>query len=166
MSCLILLQFTFFCSLLQLKYFSFCDQLKMVSYFNIFYGKMSDFVLLPLFGFTAVKKTEKFRFWKSLKCLNIFWWKKDMTSDLNISHGKMNDFVSFPLFGCTLIKKTLRNFDSESLWKILIFFIYKKRSQFWICPVKRCLTGFKLPCLRRILTISWEIRILNFIEII
>ena len=54
-------------------------------------------------------KTEKFRFWKSLKYFNIFW-KEDMLSDLNMSHGKMSDFVSFPLFRFTLVMK-LRNFD-------------------------------------------------------
>ena len=55
-------------------------------------------------------KTEKFRFWKSLKYLNIFLRKKDMVSDLNMSHGKMSDLVSFPLFGFTLVIK-LRNFN-------------------------------------------------------
>ena len=49
-----------------------------------------------------------------------------MVSDLNMSHGKMSDFVSFPLFGFTLVIK-LTNFDFESHWNNLIFFLLKKK---------------------------------------
>ena len=99
----------------------FWEQWKIISDFNMSYGKMSDFVSFPLFGFTLViklenldfdsywnilisfdkkgydvrfeyfllknvwfcfilivwvhfsNKTEKFRFWKSLKYFDIFW---------------------------------------------------------------------------------------------
>ena len=39
---------------------------------------MSDFVSLPLFGFTFSYKAEKFGFWKSLKYVNIFYPKNDV----------------------------------------------------------------------------------------
>ena len=81
-------------------------------------------------------KTEKFRFWTSLKYFNYFLIKKNM-SDLNMSHEKMPDFVSFPLFGLTLVIK-LRNFDCESHWNILIFFRLKKIwRQIWICSINK-----------------------------
>ena len=115
--------------------------------------KMTNFVSFPFFGFTLVIKLRNFGFeshWNSL----IFFDKKDMTN-----------FVSFPFFGFTLVIK-LRNFGFESHWNSLIFFDKKDmasdlnmsyRKQFWIW----FMPGF----LNRILTISWEIQILNFIEI-
>ena len=57
-------------------------------------------------------KTEKFRFWKSLKYFNIFLIKKDMMSDLNMSHENMSDFASFLMFGFAFVIK-LRSFDFE-----------------------------------------------------
>ena len=115
--------------------------------------KMTNFVSFPFFGFTLVIKPRNFGFeshWNSL----IFFDKKDMTN-----------FVSFPFFGFTLVIK-LRNFGFESHWNSLIFFDKKDmasdlnmsyRKQFWIW----FMPGF----LSRILTISWEIQLLNFIEI-
>ena len=50
-------------------------------------------------------------------------WK--MISDLNMSHRQMSDFVLFPLFGFTLLIK-LRNFDFESQWNILKYFLIKR----------------------------------------
>ena len=54
-------------------------------------------------------------------------------------------------------------------WKLLKYFNFvdkKKWCQFRICPMKQCLIWLKLCCVSKILAISWEIRILNFIEII
>ena len=42
----------------------------------------------------------------------------------------------------------------------------KKGCQVWICSVKQCLIWFKLRFLSSILSIFWEIQILNFIEIV
>ena len=81
----------------------------MMSDLDMSYGKMSDFVSFPSFGFPLVIKLRNFDFeshWNSL----IFLGKKDIASDLSMSYGKMSDFVSFPLFGFTLVIK-LRNFD-------------------------------------------------------
>ena len=58
-------------------------------------------------------KTDKLRFWKSLKYFNFIWSKKDIASDFSMFHGNISDFIWFPLFGFTLVKK-LRNFDFES----------------------------------------------------
>ena len=47
----------------------FSDQWKMMSDLNMSHGKMSDFVVFPLFGFTLVIKL---RLWKPLKNLIFF----------------------------------------------------------------------------------------------
>ena len=85
------------------------------------YGVGLDYVLWKNVWFCFISivqvhfshKTQKFRFWKSLKYFNIFWWKKDIVSYLTISHGKISDFIWFPLFGFILIIK-LKSFDFES----------------------------------------------------
>ena len=79
---------------------------------------------------------------------------------------KMSGFVSFSLFEFTLVI-ILKNFDFKSHWNTSIFFEKKNKWwQIWICPVNQCLMWFKLCYLSRLLGISWEIRILNFIEIV
>ena len=45
---------------------------------NMSHGKMSDFVSFLIFWVHFSHKTEKFRFWKSLKYFNIFDKEKDM----------------------------------------------------------------------------------------
>ena len=78
---------------------------------NISYGKMSDFVLIPFFGFILVIKLINFDFeshWNTF----ISFGKKNMVPDLNMSHRKMSDLVSFPMFGFTFVKK-LTNFGFE-----------------------------------------------------
>ena len=55
-------------------------------------------------------------------------WK--MTSDLHMSDGKTSDSVSFLLFGITLFIKLI-NFDFESHFSTLIFFIKKILHQIW-----------------------------------
>ena len=137
----------------------------MMSDLNMSHEKTSDFLPFPWFGFTLVIELRHFDFESHWNTLILFDKK---THDVKyMSHEKTSDFVSFPLFGFTLII-TLRNFDFESHWNNLIFFI-KKWCQISICPVKQCLIWFKLYCLSKTLAeirISWEIRILNFIEIV
>ena len=125
--------------------------------------KMSDIVWFPLFRFVLVIKLSNFDIgshWNTL----IFFGKK-VYIRFEYVLWKMTNFVSFPFFGFTLVIK-LRNFGFESHWNSLIFFDKKYmasdlnmsyRKQFWIW----FMPGF----LSRILTISWEIQILNFIEI-
>ena len=95
----------------------------------------------------------------------VFCDQWEMILDLNISHEKMADFVSFPFFGFTVFIK-LRIFDSESHWTTLIFFNWKKQIMSDLIMSCQCLIWFKFCCLSRILAISWEIWILNFIEIV
>ena len=45
-----------------MKYFSVLQPMKIVSDVNIFHSKMSDFVSIPLFGFTLVIKLRNFDF--------------------------------------------------------------------------------------------------------
>ena len=73
-----------------------------------------------------------------------------MTSDLNMFLDEMVEFVSFPLFGFTLVIK-LTNFDFESHWNNLIFFLYKKKSDVRFEYV--VLIWFKLRGLSRISTV-------------
>ena len=60
---------------------------------------MSDFVLLPLLGFTLVIKLRNFYFESHWNAFIYFDKKKYMLSDLNMSHGKVSDFVWLSLFG-------------------------------------------------------------------
>ena len=72
-----------------LKYLVFYGQWKIMSDLNMSHGKMSDFVLFPLFGFTLVIKLTNSDFeshWNTL----IYFNKKYMC-----------DFVKFPLLGFT-----------------------------------------------------------------
>ena len=48
----------------------------MTSDLNMCYGKMSDFVSIPLFGFALVIKLRNFDF-EVLEILNIFWSKNN-----------------------------------------------------------------------------------------
>ena len=121
-----------------------------------------NFISLYLLVLTFVMKLKDANYKSHWTILVLFdQWKK--MSDLNMSHEEMSDFVSFPLLGFTLVIK-LRNFDFQSYWKTLnIFLVNKKRWQIGIYHFKQWLIWFRLRCLRRILAISWEIRILNFI---
>ena len=93
-----------------LNYFSISGPMKSdISDLNVPHGKMSDFVLFQLFGFTWVIKLRNVGFESHLNT-SIFFDEKYMTTDLNMSCGKMSDFASFPLFVLTLALK-LRNFD-------------------------------------------------------
>ena len=89
----------------------FYNQWKIMSNLNMSLGKMTDFVLFPLFGFTLVIKLRNFDFECHQNTL-MFFDKKNILSYLNMSNEKMSDFVSFPLFGFTLVIK-LGNFDFE-----------------------------------------------------
>ena len=101
-----------------------------------------------MFVFTFAMKLKDANY-KSHWNILVFCGQWKMISDLNMPHAKMSDFVSVPLFGFTLVIK-LKNFDFESPWSI----IWSKHFLIW----------FKVCCLSRVLAISWEIWILNFIE--
>ena len=76
----------------------------------------------------------------------------------------MADFVLFLLFGFTLTIN-LKNFDFESHWNTLILFDQKLMADLNM-SCKRVSDLVKFCFLRGILTISSEIWILNFIEIV
>ena len=84
----------------------------MMSDLNMNHEKMSDFILLSLFGFSLVIKLRNFDFESHCNAL-ICCDQKDMASDLDMSHGKMSDFILLSYFGFTLVIK-LRKFDFES----------------------------------------------------
>ena len=58
----------------------------------------------------------------------------------------------------------------QTYFKVIEIFCYflinRKWCHIWIYLVKQCLIWFNLRCLHSILVIYWQIRILNFIEII
>ena len=59
--------------------------------------------------------------------------------------------------------------ETFQFWKSLKsfnIFWANKWCQTWKCPARSCLTWVKIRYLSRILGISWEIQILNFIEIV
>ena len=93
--------------------FVFFDKKHIVSDLNISHRKASDFVSLPLFGFTILIKLTNF---DSENCSNalVHFNKKDILSDLNTQNGKLSDFVSVPLFRfrCPLVIN-VTNFDFE-----------------------------------------------------
>ena len=122
-----------------------------------------DFISLYLFALTFAMKLKDANYKSHWKIL-LFCDQLKIMSDLNMPHEKMSDFDSFVLFGFTLVIK-LRNFDFESHWNTLIFFDKKMISD-WLCLVKQFLIWFKLHWLSRILALSWEMRISNFIEVV
>ena len=83
----------------------------------------------------------------------------EMMSDLNMSRVKMSGFCFIFIVCVHVSHKT----DKFRFWKLLKYFWLWCQIQ--ICPVKHCLIWFKHRFLRSSLAISWEIRILNFIEI-
>ena len=85
-------------------------------------------------------------------------------SDLNISHGKMSDFVSFPLFRVTLVMK-LRNLNFKVRENTLIFFDKENDVRFDYVLSNSVWFDLSFVVLSKILAISWEIGILNFIKI-
>ena len=148
-----------------MNYFSIFLPMKNEVRFEYVSWKMSDFVSFLLVGFSLVLKFRNFNFETHWNIL-IFFDKKDIMSDLNMYDGKIADFVSFSLFGLILVIK-LKNFDFQSYWNTLVFFNQEKKlHQIWVRPFKQCLIWFKLCCLSWILAINWEIRILNFTEIV
>ena len=125
--------------------------------------KMSAFVSFLLFGLiTKLRNFGLESHWNTL----IFFDKKYMTSDLNMPHGQMSDFFSFPLFGLALVIK-LRNFHLESHWNTLIFFLLKKKLVRFDYVLSNSVWFYlSLVLWVKLLAVSWEIRVLNFIEIV
>ena len=120
------------------------EQWKIMSDLNMLHRKFSNFVSLPLFGFTFLIKLRNSGFESHGNTSIVVFFKKYMVSDINMFHGKVSDFPLFPLFGFTLVIK-LRNSDFVGHWNALMFF-NKKWCQIWFCPVKQCLIWFKLCC--------------------
>ena len=72
-----------------LKYFLIKKD--MASDLNMSYGKMSDFVSFPLFGFPLAIKLRNFNFEGNQNVLMVF--DKKMMSDLNLSCQTLSDLV-------------------------------------------------------------------------
>ena len=107
-------------------------------------------------------RSEKFWIWKSLKYL-IFLDKK--------LHNVRFEYVPWSNAWFCFISIDWAHFcykreKFQFWWNTLIFF-YQKNTwcQLWICPVKQCLIWFKRRYWSMILALSWEIWVLNFIEI-
>ena len=130
-------------------------------------------------------KMKKYQFWKSLKYYSIlesmkndirFEYvprKKKKNFDKNIYNVRFKYVPLKNVWFCFISivwvhfnHKTEKLQFIKSLEYCNVFLSKKKFCQIWICPVKQCLIWFNLRCLSRILVISWEIRILNFIEIV
>ena len=97
-----------------------------VSFKHVFF----HFISLYLFVLTFAMKLKDANYKKYYFATNEKWcqMKKYM------SHEEISDFVSCPLFGFTIVIK-LRNFDFESLWITVIFYVR-------ICPMQKCLNLF------------------------
>ena len=143
----------------------FCDQWKMMSDLNTFYGKCLSFVSFPVFNFTLVMKLRKFDFksrWNTLIILT------KIIYDVSFEYVRWKN-VWFSFISIVWVHFT---HQTEKLWfwkslKYFSLFIQKKKkSQIWIWPVKQGLIWFKLLCSSRISAISWEMQILNFTEIV
>ena len=124
---------------------------------------MPDFVSFSLFGFTSVIKLRNFDFENHCSTL-IFFNKKVYDVRFEYAPWKKVWFCFFSIVWIQFSHKT----QKFRFWKSLKYFSFPKSKwyQLWICPVKQCLIWFKLLCLSRILAIRWEMRILNFIEIV
>ena len=88
-----------------------------------------------------------------------------MMSDLNMFHGKNVWLCFISIIFVHFCHKTEKYLFSNSL-KYFNFFYQRKWLQIWVCPIKHCLIWFKRRCLRLILAISWEVRILNFLDVV
>ena len=149
-----------------LKYFFYGIRKYMTSDLNTSHGKMSDFVSFLSLGFHSVIRMRNFEFeshWNSL----IYFDKKIYDARFKYFPWKNIWFCINFIVWVHFSHKTEKFWFLKSL-KHFNFLLSKKRKwyQIWICPVKQCLIWFKLSCLNRVLAISWEIRILNFIEIV
>ena len=178
MPCLILFYFTCLCSLLQWSWKMsiikvivtisvFFEQWKMMSDLNMSIEKISDFVSYPLFGFALVIKLRDSAFeshWNTL----IFFNKRRYDVRFEYVRWKYVWWCCFIFIVLVYFSHETKKFRFSNSLKYftLISFDKKKWCQIWISPVKHCLIWFKLHWLSRILEISWEIRILNFIEIV
>ena len=95
-------------------------------------------------------KTEKFRFWKSWINLTIFDKERYVVRFEYVSRYDVW-FCSISIVWFHFIHKT-----EISMLKVIKIFFDKKWCKIWLCPVKQCLTWFKLRCLGKILALGWE----------
>ena len=129
-------------------------------------GKMSDFVSSPLFGLTLVRKLRAFNF-ESNWNTSMFFDKKKIWRQIWICHVEKCIISLISIVWMNFSNKTVTFWVRKSLKSFKIFSSKKMMSDLiWICPAKQCLIWFKLSCLSKTLAISWEIRILNFNEIV
>ena len=121
---------------------------------NMFHGKMSDLVWFPLCVFTLVIRMKNFDF-ESHWNIWIFFDKKKYSVRFEYVPWKNVWFCFISIVWVHFSHKT----ETFRFWRSL-------NTQILLCPVKQCLIRFKLCYLRRVLAISWEIRILNFIKMV
>ena len=120
------------------------------------------FYSFPMFGFTLVIKLRNFDFgshWSTL----IFFDKKRYGVRVEYVSWKNVWFCFISIVWVHCSHKTEKFRFWKSLKYFIIFWLKKKWCQIWLFPYKECLIWFKLCFLNRILVISWEIRILNFV---
>ena len=129
---------------------------------NIFDSKLSDFVSIPLFGFTLVIKLRNFDF-ESHWNISLFFDKQRYGVRFEYVPWK-NVWFCFISNVCLHFSHETEKFDFKGHWNTSIF-SDKKWCQIWLCPIKQCFIWFKLRCLSKILVISWEIWISHFIKI-
>ena len=122
-----------------------------------------NFISLYLFVLTFAMPFNDAKHKSQWNILVFCYQLKKMMLDFNMSHENVSDFVSRPLLGFTVVIK-LTNFDFETHWHTSIFF--DKRDDIRFHYVLSNSVWFKLRCLSRILTTSWQIRILYAVKIV
>ena len=128
---------------------------KTMSDLNMSHGKMPDFVLFPFFEFTLVIELGNFDFERHWNIL-IYFNKKKIWRRLEHVSRKNVWFCFISIVWIYFSHKT----EQIWFWKSLKYFNISHHKN----DIR--LIWFKLRCLSSILSISWEIRILNFIKTI
>ena len=142
----------------------FCGQRKMMSDLNMPLGKMPNFILFLLFGLTLIIKLRNFDFESHWNTLMFFDKRR---------YGVRFEYIPWKNVWVCFIFDFWVHFSqkNEKFWfwkslKCINVFLIKKWCEVWMCPAKHCLYCFKRRCLSMVLATSWEIRILNFIEMV
>ena len=133
----------------------------MTSYLNMSHGKIADFVSFPLLGFTLVIKLRKFDFgshWNTL----IFFAKKRYGFRFQCVLRKNVPFCFISIVSIILFHFQYLSHKTGLFWYWKSF---KRCNIFW--PQKNDVRFYYVlsnSVWFRILAVSWEIQILNFIE--
>ena len=147
-----------------MKYFSILRPLKNDIRYEYASWKNVWLCFISIVWFHFSHKIEKFRFESNWNIL-MFFHKKRYDVRFKYVPWKNVWFCFIYIAWVHFSHKT----EKFQFWKSLKYFNNfwsKKWCQIWICPAKQCLIWFKLRCLSRISAISWEVRILKFIEIV